>query len=67
MTEKKAVIKVCPLCKQTTTVIMPVYAYNKWITGAAIQEAWPLSFPVDREVLISGICPKYQEVVFDGL
>ena len=57
----KAVAKVCPLCKNTTWVSVPVEAYEAWQMGICIQKAWSDGSATDKEVLISGSCPKCQK------
>ena len=61
----KAVAKVCPFCKSTTWVSVPVEAYEAWQMGICIQKAWPDGSATDRETLISGICPKCQKETFE--
>lgn len=51
----KAVAKVCPFCKRTIWVSVPVEAYEAWPDGSAI----------DRETLISDICPECQKETFE--
>ena len=57
----KAVAKVCPFCKSTIWISVPVEAYEAWQMGICIQKAWPDGSATDRETLISGICPKCQK------
>ena len=61
----RAVAKVCPLCKNTTWVSVPVEAYEAWQMGMCIQNAWPDGSATDRETLISGICPECQKETFE--
>ena len=37
----KAVAKVCPFCKSTTWLSVPVEAYEAWQMSMCIQNAWP--------------------------
>lgn len=48
------IYRVCPLCDNMSHVVIPVVAYDKWLQGAKIQDAWPESTPGQRETLISG-------------
>ena len=64
MIANEVVIRTCPVCEQNTMIAIPVDAYDKWTTGMTIQKAWPNSSVIDREVLISGICPKCQKEIF---
>lgn len=57
----KSIAKVCPLCKSTTWLSVPVEAYEAWQMGMVIKHAWPDGSATDRETLISGICPKCQK------
>lgn len=61
----KAVAKVCPCCKAITWVGMPAEAYEAWQVSESIQNAWPEGSATERETLISGLCPRCQEGVFD--
>ena len=61
----KAVAKVCPFCKRTIWVSVPVEAYEAWQMGMCIQNAWPDGSAIDRETLISGICPECQKETFE--
>lgn len=61
----KSIAKVCPLCKSTTWLSVPVEAYEAWQMGMTIQHAWPDGSATDRETLISGICPECQKETFE--
>ena len=61
----KAVAKVCPFCKSTTWVSVPVEAYEAFQIGVNIKDAWPDGSATDRETLLSGICPKCQKETFE--
>lgn len=56
----------CPFCGKTTPVqIRRVADYNAWQNGALAQDAFPYLSADEREMLISGICPKCWERTFD--
>ena len=61
----RAVARVCPLCKSTTWLSVPVEAYEAWQMGMCIQNAWPDGSATDKETLISGICPECQKETFE--
>lgn len=61
----KSIAKVCPFCKSTTWLSVPVEAYEAWQMGMRIQHAWPDGSATDRETLISGVCPKCQKETFE--
>lgn len=61
----KLVTRICPFCKASTQITIPIPAYEAWAMGVCIQKAWPLGSATDRETLISGICPACQEKTFD--
>lgn len=46
----------CACCGQTTEMTVSLKAYNSWITGTLIQEAFPDMPPADRELFISRTC-----------
>lgn len=51
-------ITICPFCRKTTLVKVNTKNFDKWKKGEYIQDALSeLSFS-DREMLITGICPK---------
>lgn len=56
----------CPFCGKTTPVqIRRVADYNAWQNGALAQDAFPHLSADEREMLISGICPKCWEKTFE--
>lgn len=59
------VTKICPKCNKPSYVDIPKEAYEKWQFGMCIQNAWPDGSAIDREVLISGICPECQKETFE--
>ena len=55
------ITKICPKCDKPSYVDIPKDAFEKWQMGICIQKAWPDGSAADKEVLISGICPKCQK------
>lgn len=56
----------CPMCGKTHGVTVNPEEYNKWASGMAhIQDAMPRLSAIEREQLLSGLCPICQQVVFD--
>lgn len=56
--------KMCPFCRGLTTIIVEQEAYNNYINGALVQDAFPHMDLTDRETLISGMCPDCQADFF---
>lgn len=56
----------CPMCGTKHFVIVPSEAYYKWINkDMYIQDAFPNLSATEREQLLSGLCPRCQDKVFD--
>lgn len=51
------VTKQCLVCEDPGLVKMPKEAYDAWVGGAFIQDAWPQADRATREQLISGVHP----------
>ena len=47
-----------PNCGKTFTLAVPEAEYKNWKDGMLIQDAMPSLGQDDRELLISGTCPK---------
>lgn len=56
--------KVCPRCHKLQIIEVDASQYNDWMAGKNIQIAFPTLSADDREVLMSGICPKCWEEIF---
>ena len=54
----------CPLCGEDHSVKVNLAQYEAWQNGKLIQNAMPDLTPVEREQLISGLCPKCQAKIF---
>lgn len=54
----------CWLCKEPSTVTMPMEAYTRWQEGAFIQRAWPDGSAADREIAMSGAHGKCYDDAF---
>ena len=54
----------CPFCNTVTVVTVDEDGLNAYNEGALVQKAFPDMSATDREVLISGICPKCQDDIF---
>lgn len=52
------IITQCPWCGEEHEVEVPFEGYLAWQSGASIQVAMPQLSADEREMLISGICPK---------
>jgi phage FluMu protein Com len=66
MANEKAYIKVqCPHCKKEKLIEVNRDGYEKWKSGALVQEAFPDLPAAEREMLISGICPECWNKMFN--
>jgi len=54
----------CPMCGETHLITVPIEGYARWQNGACIQDAMPELSADDREMLISGICPRCWDDMF---
>lgn len=58
----------CPACKEEHAVAMRLDEWRNgrsmWERGAHVQDAFPRLPPEDREILISGTCPKCWNEIF---
>ena len=55
----------CPFCGQTHEVLVYEDDFFAWQGGKCAQDAFPYLSTDDREMLISGICPKCWDSMFD--
>ena len=58
------IITECPWCGEEHEVEVPFEGYLAWQNGELIQVAMPQLSADEREMLISGICPKCWEKAF---
>lgn len=55
----------CPFCEETHIVVVDTIDYIAWENGDVLaQNAFPYLSADEREMLISGICPKCWEKTF---
>lgn len=54
----------CPFCSESHAVEVDFDGFEAWQNGELIQRALPELSPIEREQLISGLCPKCQARVF---
>ena len=54
----------CPFCGIDHTIKVKSTQYEAWQNGELIQNAMPDLTPIEREQLISGLCPKCQAEMF---
>lgn len=54
----------CPFCGKKTEIQIEEAQYFNWLSGAMVQDAFPALSATDREVLLTGMCPKCQESIF---
>ena len=60
------IVTVCPFCGHANEVEVNEEDYWEWQDGALAQDAFPYLSADEREMLISGICPKCWEKTFGG-
>ena len=56
----------CPFCGKKTEIQIEEAQYFNWLSGAMVQDAFPTLSATDREVLLTGMCPKCQDSIFDS-
>ena len=52
------ILTTCPWCHEDNEVSVPFEGWLSYQMGALVQDAFPDLSASDREMLISGICPK---------
>ena len=55
----------CSECQTTKVLEVPVEGLGAWRNGALIQRALPMLSDGDRELLISGICGRCFDAMFE--
>lgn len=58
------VVTFCPFCGGVNEVPVNEDDYWDWQDGALVQDAFPYLSADEREMLISGVCPKCWEKAF---
>lgn len=64
MENTRTIVRICPVCGDSTAVIVRRDAYRRWREGAYIQDALGMLTVTERETLLSGFCPCCQESFF---
>jgi len=59
------IITACPFCGHANEVAVNEDDYWDWQDGILAQDAFPYLSPDEREMLISGICPKCWAKTFE--
>jgi hypothetical protein len=54
----------CPICSQTSAVLVELEGYSAWFNGSLIQVAMPYLSPNEREGLMTGICSDCWDNMF---
>ena len=52
------IITVCPFCGHANEIAVNAWNYWDWKDGMNVRDAFPYLSAEEREMLISGICPK---------
>lgn len=60
------IIAICPCCGRDYEIEVNEEDYWDWQDGELVQNAFPYLSAAEREMLISGICPKCWEKTFGG-
>lgn len=60
------VVTACPFCGHANEVEVNEMDYFDWQDGELAQNAFPYLSDDEREMLISGICPKCWDEMFGG-
>lgn len=58
------VVAACPKCKGERSVMVAEEDLKAFIAGKHVQMAFPYLNADDRELFLSGICPKCWDVMF---
>ena len=66
MLEMISLEMVCPFCGQVHSVEVLEVSYVMYTAGELAQNAFPYLSKVEREQIISHICPECQEDIFGG-
>lgn len=62
--KETSIIVVCPICGEENFIFANVEDIWAWEDGELVQNAFPYLSADEREMLISGICPKCWEKMF---
>ena len=55
----------CPVCGEAETVLVEETAYDRWVNGALVQDAFPTMDKDVRELLVSGTHTACWDALFD--
>lgn len=58
------ITNICPFCGTDSDVRVTMEGWSNYVNGALAQVAFPELSETEREIIISGICPKCQESIF---
>lgn len=62
----KVVTKTCKVCNNTHQILVPSVGYTLWAQGLKhIQDAMPRLSDDERELLVSGICGRCFDKLFE--
>ena len=60
------ITNICPFCGAESAVTVTMEGWSNYVNGMNTQMAFPNLSVIEREIIISGICPKCQESIFGG-
>jgi predicted RNA-binding Zn-ribbon protein involved in translation (DUF1610 family) len=63
----KEIITVCPFCGEKNIIKVNSEDFDKWQNGGLIQDCFPYLSSDERELLMTGICPKCWFDTFNDL
>ena len=59
--------RTCPHCGENNTIYVQKDKYYRWMNGDLVQNCFADSPDKDREILITGICPKCWDSLFKDI
>lgn len=59
------IVKTCPFCGKSTLIKVKKEEFRAWEMGELIQYAMPTMSATERETLITGMCAKCQDSIFE--
>ena len=65
-TKDMIILTHCPICGKENEIEVNMEDYFDWQNGKLVQNAFPYLSADEREMLISGICPKCWDKMFQA-
>ena len=67
MEDMMEIDRTCPWCWKKNTIHVPKDKYHRWINGDLVQNCFADLSAEDREILMTGFCPKCWEAMFKDI